>query len=417
MTTELKAAAFLAGLNGAVTRRDRDIVGSSDNPASVALKDARSDIVPNPRNERVKREYFSYLRGARGHDASTVDKVEKAVSRFEHQNGCKDFRTFNRQQATAFKESLLTVASPRTGKVISLATAYALLGHIERFFDWLSTQKGYRSCVRPADVDYLSLSTKSSCVATARRERDPPTPEQILAALEKAPRECLLDQRDRALMAFILLTGARDGAVVGLKLKHVDLSRNRVFQDAREVATKNSKTITTWFFPVGEGVREIVEEWIGVLTRDLNRGPDDFLFPAANTVFNSMSGKFEGGTLSDRACAAADLARKAFRRIFAAADLPYFNPHSFRNTLVLLGLRLSRNAEEMKAWSQNLGHESMTTTLASYGTIPLYRQEQIFRAFFESGSRETCVDPDAIDLLQRVGRFLEANNAKATGRH
>ncbi len=40
-----------------------------------------------------------------------------------------------------------------------------------------------------------------------------------------------------------------------MKLKHVDLAGGSVYQDAREVKTKFSKTFTTYFFPVGEDVR------------------------------------------------------------------------------------------------------------------------------------------------------------------
>jgi len=42
--------------------------------------------------------------------------------------------------------------------------------------------------------------------------------------------------------------------------------------------------------------------------------------------------------------------------------LPYFNPHSFRNTLVRLGQEICRSPEEFKSWSQNLGHEKVLTT-------------------------------------------------------
>lgn len=47
-----------------------------------------------------------------------------------------------------------------------------------------------------------------------------------------------------------------------MKLKHVDLIEGCVNQDAREVQTKFSKTFTAYFFPVGEGIYEIVTEWV-----------------------------------------------------------------------------------------------------------------------------------------------------------
>ncbi len=50
-------------------------------------------------------------------------------------------------------------------------------------------------------------------------------------------------------------------------------------QDARDVRTKNSKTFTSTFFPVGEDIEAIVAEWIGEL-KSRRFEPDDPLFPA-----------------------------------------------------------------------------------------------------------------------------------------
>jgi len=41
--------------------------------------------------------------------------------------------------------------------------------------------------------------------------------------------------------------------------------------------------------------------------------------------------------------------RKIFQSAFEAAGLPYYNPHSFRHTLAMLGERLCRSPEEFKA--------------------------------------------------------------------
>lgn len=73
----------------------------------------------------------------------------------------------------------------------------------------------------------------------------------------------------------------------------------------------------------------------------------------------------------------------AIRRIFKAAlsiaELPSFNPHSFRNTLAALGESLCQSPEEFKAWSQNLGHEGVLTTLYSYGEVQPMRQVEIIQ--------------------------------------
>jgi integrase/recombinase XerD len=71
--------------------------------------------------------------------------------------------------------------------------------------------------------------------------------------------------------------------------------------------------------------------------------------------------------------------RTIFREAFSAAILPYFNPHSFRNTLAILGEKVCRSAEEFKAWSQSLGHEKVLTTFCSYGAVSSSRQTEIFQ--------------------------------------
>jgi integrase len=63
-----------------------------------------------------------------------------------------------------------------------------------------------------------------------------------------------IERRDRALVAFTILTGARDGAIASLKLKHIDIDQGRGDQDARQVKTKFSKSFTTSFFPVDDDI-------------------------------------------------------------------------------------------------------------------------------------------------------------------
>ncbi len=84
--------------------------------------------------------------------------------------------------------------------------------------------------------------------------------------------------------------------------------------------------------------------------------------------------------------------RDIFKRAFAAAGLPYFNPHSFRKTLALLGGHICKSPEEYKAWSQNLGHENVLTTFSSYGDVARHRQAEIIRALGKS-AQHACIQP------------------------
>lgn len=82
------------------------------------------------------------------------------------------------------------------------------------------------------------------------------------------PADCEFDRGDRAIVAFTLLTGARDSAIASMRLKHVEVAAGPVYQDARDVKTKFSKSFTTYFFPVGDEDRRIVLEWVSYLREE-----------------------------------------------------------------------------------------------------------------------------------------------------
>jgi integrase len=87
--------------------------------------------------------------------------------------------------------------------------------------------------------------------------------------------------------------------------------------------------------------------------------------------------------------------RKILREVFAGAGLPYFNPHSFRHTLVHLIQEMWRRSERFKAWSQNLGHEKVLTTFLSYGGVDCRRQGEIIRDL-ATPQRVMPTNPDEI---------------------
>jgi integrase len=211
-----------------------------------------------------------------------------------------------------------------------------------------------------------------------------------------------IQRRDRALVAFTLLTGARDSATASMKLKHVNLAADLVEQDAREVRTKFSKTFTTFFFPVGEGIRRIVVDWVAFLQQEMLWGDDDPLFPATRTALGP-TGQFEVVGLARAHWSSAARIRTIFRDAFASAGLPYFNPHSLRNTLVRLGQTTCQTAEAFKAWSQNLGHDKVLTTFLSYGQITSSRQGEIIRSL---AAPPLAIQSDVRELAKALVREI-----------
>jgi integrase len=199
-----------------------------------------------------------------------------------------------------------------------------------------------------------------------------------------------------------VIVGARDSAIASMKLKHVDLIANSVNQDAREVRTKFSKTFTTFFFPVGDEIRGIVAEWVSYLREDKLWGNDDPLFPATLVALGATR-QFEVSGLERKHWSSATPIRAIFREAFVSAGLPYFNPHSFRNTLVQLGQDVCKSPEEFKAWSQNLGHEQVLTTFLSYGEVACQRQGEIIRGL---ATPHQAVQSDVNEIAEAVFKRL-----------
>lgn len=347
----------------------------------------------HPENERIKRRYLTFLRGAKRLEESSVDDAAAAIAAFEESTAYRDFRKFHIEQAQRFKRVLAEQINPATGKPLAKATIHGRLMAVKAFVLWLADQSGYRSRIRYSDAEYFNPSANDGRIAKAVRERPAPSIEQIRHVLGTMAAGTDIERRNRALIAFTILTGARDNAIASLSLKHVDVRERVVFQDAREVRTKRAKTITTYFFPVGEDIEAIVLEWIERLRVEMLFGPDDPLFPATKVAVGENR-QFEAAGLDRKHWKDAGAIRHIFREAFESADLPYYNPHSFRKTLVQLGERLCRTPEEFKAWSQNLGHDGVLTTFTSYGAVPADRQGQVMGALRQAPSGNA---PAALD--------------------
>lgn len=341
----------------------------------------------NPANERIKRAYFVYLREARRASEASIDAAAKAISRFEDSTARKAFDRFHREQAVAFKRRLNEQLAVRSGERLSRATVHSTLSALRAFFIWLADQSGYKRRISYSDADYFNLPEKDVRIAKAVRVKAVPTLEQIGHVLSVMPSGTDIQLRDRALVAFTILTGARDGALASFRLKHVDLAQGVVHQDAREVKTKFSKTFSTWFFPVSAEPLRILTEWIAHL-HTLHWGGDDPLFPKTLMSVGDDGG-FVAAGLERRCWSTAEPIRRIFRQAFEATGLPYFNPHAFRDTLAQLGERVCKTPEEFKAWSQNLGHEHVLTTFTSYGAVAHHRQAELIRGLARPGGRET----------------------------
>lgn len=328
-------------------------------------------------NERIKRRYLLFLREAKRNDMATVDKAAEAILRFEQSTGFKPFKRFHIDQAIKFKAQLSATKNGKTGKPLSKATIDGTLRAVKAFVLWLAGQPGYKSRIAYADAEYFNLNAKDARVAHAERDVPYPSIEQCRHAFAQMPSATPLQRRDKALFAFLMLTGARDGAIASFRLKHIDLVQGCVYQDARDVKTKFAKSFTTTFFPVGGDYLQCFRDWVNYLRTDQLFGPADALFP--KPLMGLKDGGFACLGLSRETYSNAGKIREVIKGAFTAAGLPPFAPHSFRKTLGKLGSESCKTHELFKAWSMNLGHENIATTLSAYCPVSSERQAELIR--------------------------------------
>lgn len=325
----------------------------------------------NAENERLKRRYEQYLREAKGQDDKSIDKMRAALVKFEDSTKYKPFKSFRIDQARQFKDAL-TRAKTVHGKPLALTTIDATLRLVKGFFHWLAGQQGFKKVLTYTEVEYFNNNRNDARAAHAQRAVQYPSAKAAYHAFQAMPDRTELERRDKAMFAFLVITGARIGAVSSLRLKHINLVDGFVFQDGREVRTKGGKTFTTWFFPMHTDYLACFTSWVAYLRDEKMFGAEDALFPRPERRL--VNGKFVFDAVSRDIYANGSKVNEVFQTAFAQVQLHPYGAHSVRKMLVQDMNDRDLTLAEQKAWSQNLGHENFTTTVSSY--LPVSEQQQ-----------------------------------------
>lgn len=340
------------------------------------------------KNEKVKRRYLRRLKEAEGLADATVLCVEKAISLYEDFTGHEDYAQFNQNKAVGLKKWLLK--RTHRGKSVSITTIYHYLRQLKQFFNWLSDQPGYKSQINSDSVSYLSLDKKKVREAAAKKLVDFPPLDYVEKLADSIQIVNDIARRDQALIAFLLLSGMRDKAVATLPLGCFDREAMKVDQDpAKGVQTKFGKSLVSVLFTFSDKLVKYIIDWAEHLERSKLFAPTDPLFPKSKVeqvpggltfVATNVDRSYWKGTGSIR-----NILQKRSKN----AGLEYFHPHTFRHTATYLAMRRCQNAEEIKAVSQNFGHENVGTTMMTYGTLDQFRVADVIEGIDFSRNRNT----------------------------
>lgn len=356
----------------------------------------------NPLNERVKKQYEEGLLHEEYREERTVDAIWKAINSFENFTGRKDFTTFNMEQAKNFKRWLIKQQNGK-GELLSLSTVRSTLKMLRDFFLWLAIHPQYIRKVDGRAAGYLRLSNNNERAGRATKERPVPSIEEVRKVLETIPHGTEIEKRDRAIIAFMALTGVRDASLISLKMKDVDRIKKEVWQDPKHVKTKNRKAISTFFMPFDPLWQDIFMEWFDYAEQELGFKPNDPIFPKLKVESSPITLQFEVTGLSREHAANATPVRHIFKKSFTLAGLPYYHPHSFRKMLIIWAMENCTQIE-FKAISQNIGHEHAAVSYNVYGKLTDQKRQSVISGI-GTGKTELNHVSDAVIMAEMQRRM------------
>lgn len=370
---------------------DRDmpisrLTGSDNTLANRMIEETKMHPRYCATNERIKWKYFKYERQVNGKSTKSLDKIVRELRRFEQFTQFRDFKEFNEKLAVDFKQHM-TNARNEKGEKYSLSTISSTLRSFQNFLRWLSMQPGYKKHINSEHIEYLNLSERDMNGVRAIVLKKYPSLKQINKVIFSSTPSNVIEKRNQAIIAFLICTGVRAGALVGLKLKHLDFNRRVVFQDPKDVQTKFGKVIYTKLLPVGEDIQQLVLNWYQYLKSELNFDDNSPLFPRS-CVEHIGNFTVKRNVLSNRHYSTGASINKLVKAEFLRAGEPPFPPHRFRDTISEMGRKLCCNAEELMAWGANLGHKNPITTFSVYGALTPEQQLEVLERLEKAQDRK-----------------------------
>jgi integrase len=310
---------------------------------------------------------MKYQTEAQGRKSGTIKKAENALKHWDDFTNNKAYKkTLLPDTICSFKDNLR--APDKDGHERSPGTVSDILLQLKPFFHWLSEQPGYKSVIQKSNLQYFNPNQDEKNYRYYREVREYPTQQQVMQLYRSVNPVSLPDQRDKALIAFMYLSGLRIDTIASLTIGSFDSRSLRVDQNPNKgIRTKFSKHTVSYVFEFDDDLTKTIRDWHALL-KEKGFGNSDPLFPKAAMEKEGLS--YTNSTDICKEPITSSRLRKIIKERFKEANLPYFNPHSFRHAAVGNAIANADNAEEIKAISQNMGHESVIHIFNTYGKLP-----------------------------------------------
>jgi integrase len=341
-------------------------------------------------NDRTLHEWLKF---AGRWDSKTISAKLASIRQFEIFCQGKPFDKIATSDATSFRESLKSSVEACAGQKLSISTVRHCASHLKSFFEWLVDQKGFQGLNRSLP-DHFILPKKFDANGLARPDRPCPNDEEAVAMVKQMPTDTLIARRNRAMVAIAFLAALRADTVTSLRLKHLEVSKRVVIQDAKISRTKNGKSLRINWFPLPPIFAEVVEDWLNELIA-LGFSQDDALFPDEKSL---QKRHFLPQTEKIPVMSSTHAIALAFSCASALVGKRFF-PHSAKHHIGGLGLRRCKTVEEQAAWSANMGHEDMEITKRYYQKLPQNLVDDVFERF-DQGDDSNILHDDMLLMLR-----------------
>jgi integrase/recombinase XerD len=183
------------------------------------------------------------------------------------------------------------------------------LAALRSFFDTL--------CVRHVVVLNPAASVRGERYQAVEGATPEITPDEVRRLLASIPTNTLSGLRDRAVIATLVYTAARAGAVAKLRLKDL------VDERSQHVLLFGEKGGKRREIPVRHDLQQYLTDYLdaaGLRDAQANDAP----------LFRTLRGKDSRATVTETAMSGIDVCRMVKRRVATAGLSPRLSPHSFR---------------------------------------------------------------------------------------
>lgn len=342
------------------------------------------------------KKYLEYLHNVLQLDDKTIKRRREQLRHLLEWAGSKPFSQARNIDPT-FAVFLLTSRYDGKEKSLSPETMKATCNVVRHFFEWVRMEMPRKyPRINPSWIDTIRPA-RSRGMQTTVKNHEFYTLDEMRLITAYQP-ETLLEERDRAAMAFVFLSGMRADAFVSLPISCVDIKNLTVDQyPEMGVRTKNHKAAKTYLLPIPELVT-ICQIWDEKVRSQL---------PESAMWFSSIAQNGDDlVALLDPTVGRREKLTDGLTRICAKARVKYKSPHKLRHGHVVYGVKLARNLEELKAISQNVMHANVEITDRVYSQLAGDDVRRVISTLFPKFTSE-AIDMDAQKGLEALAAILK----------